>query len=320
MNILRHRNKVIVTAIFAIIFVGILVLGFKLNVFSGSPAPEGRVFEDSQLTIPKSVFLPDEHGFITVKAYRVNISSSSSVPSQMNFYIKQPSGTEVGYDSIAGMGNVIAANVTKVDDVLFIPVQISSADTGSNVNLKLSVTFKNAGVFDALSNYTNCDSGQVQKLSEISRVEYINGSSSALVQKSILSPLCVKVVRNSLQIIKTTYLDTAARVDISKLADVQALTKTANFEAGNNVIVVLEIDEQDPSRSDFKITDYIPDTASGNIDYAFIANGAIANSATTKSGGNNSVVFYGGTAPPAHTPAIGSLIRGKNYLIYRYKI
>lgn len=316
MNILLHKkDRIITSIIFAIVFVVILVLGFKLNVFSGSPEPEGRTFDSTGL-IAKSTFLPQEHGYITIKAYRVNISPSSTVPSQMNFYIKQPSGMEIGYDSKTGMGIVTAANVTKVDGILYVPVQISSTETGDYVNLKLVVTYTSAGVFDALSNYTNCDSGQVQKLSEISRVEYINESSSALVQKSTLSPLCVKVVRNSLQVIKTTYLDSAAGVDIAKLADVQALAKTANFEAGNKVVVVLEIDELDASRSDFKINDLIPDKASGDINYAYNFSGGVAkNSATTK--GSGTLVFYGDST---HTPSIGPLIKGKNYIIYRYKI
>jgi hypothetical protein len=330
MNILLHKkNRLITSVIFAIAFVMILVLGFKLDVFSGSPEPEGRTF-DSTGTVAKSVFIPQEHGYITIKAYRVNISSSSTVPSQMNFYIKQPSGLEIGYDSQIGMGTVNSANVTKVDGILYVPVQIGSTETGDSVNLKLAVTYTSAGVFDALSNYTNCDSGQVQKLSEISRVEYINGSSGASVQKSTLSPLCVKVVRNSLQIVKTTYLakkDAAGQdinVDIAKLSDVMdpaKTDKTANFEAGNKVIVVLEIDELDASRSDFKITDYVPPTASGSIDYFFIsanANEALPSTQIPTIAISNSVVFYGAAA--AKPPTVGPLTRGKNYLIYRYKI
>jgi len=319
MNILRHKKKKLITSvIFGVVLIGILVLGFKLNVFSQNPAPEGRVYDQSMN--PKSAFLPQEHGFITVKAYRVNISTGSTVPSQMKFYFNQPSGLEIGYESKDGMGTVTPANVTKTDGVLLVPVDISSTDAGQYVSIKLSVKFINAGVYDALSNYTNCESGKVQALSETSRVEYINGATSALVQKNTLSPLCIKVVRNSLQIIKTTYLDTSAGIDIKNLAQVQALTRTGNFEAGNKVVVLLEIDELDTSRSDFKISDLVPDTVTGNVDYAFIVNGTVQNSAITKVGGSNTVVFYGGAPSAANTPAVGSLSRGKNYLIYRYKI
>lgn len=315
---LHHKKERILTSsVFALALIAILVLGFKLDVFSGYPAPEGRAFDQSMNA--KSAFVPEEHGYITIKAYRVNISTSSTVPAQMNFYIKQPSGLEIGYDSKTGMGTIAPAQVTKSDGVLYVPVSINSSETEDNVTLKLSVKFVNAGIYDALSNYTNCESGKTQKLSEISRVEYIDGSSSSKVQTSSLGPLCIKVSKNSLKIVKTSYLDSAAGVDLKNLSAVLALEKAASFEAGNNVVVVLELDELDNTRSDFKVSDLLPSTVTGKIDYVYISNGVVQNSSLINQTAG-SVVFYGTTPSPAKSPVIGSLNKGKNYIIYRYKI
>ena len=324
MTIRLSKKKYFPYALTIIVIVLLAVLGFKLRVFSSSPDPEVRIF-DSNMSA-KSAFLPSESGFFTIKAYRENITGTSAlVSTQIKIYIKIPSSVEISYVSEDGLGTVDKSQITTQDGVMMVPVKVAGGDTAQFASLRFSIKFNNAGVFDALSNYSNCDIGQVQKLSETSRIEYINGVTNALVKEVSLGPLCVKVLRNGPVITKDAFLDASPSVGLNDVNKILALDRAANFEAGDAVVVALRIQDPDPTRSDFKIVDKVPEEVTQDISYVLHSNGTIVSSGTVKPSSGGVITFYGGLSAPstptaAGAPAIGILSAGENYLVYRYKI
>jgi len=297
----------------------IIAIGFYTHhLIAGASAqsPEATLTDLSGSN--RTLFTPGESALLGVKIYGKN--APSGAPSRIDVYEQLPSITvdengakkTVDIVTFEEVYSLTDQNGTRQNK----PTMVSQGDNyykfsldgvseGNYLELKVKIKMGDTlGSYDALSNYANCEKGSLEKLAENSRVEYIDTN-----EKIPLSALCFKISSDTPPyIVKTTYSS-----DPGDNPANTAAKRKATFEAGESVWVVLEIDEPEVSRTDFKISDRIPGSVSGSINYRFISAGG-----TPKSG---KVSPRGGVVTFSHldNPEL-ELRQGKNYIIYQYKI
>lgn len=182
------------------------------------------------------------------------------------------------------------------------------------LDIRVKVKFNELGSFDLLSNYTNCETGPLQKVAEDSRVEYIHPDDGSLSDTRYFDALCVRVLETSPSIVKVSYESDPG----SDLANPQAARK-ASFEAGDDVWIVLEISTGGAAGlADWKISDQVPNSVSGPLRYWYYHGADIVKDGQVIVS-DKKVIFKG--ADSGDTGAyLGGLSSGKSYIKYRYKI
>lgn len=244
------------------------------------------------------------------------ITASSA---QLDTYIKMPSGAQFeevvsAIDKSSDNHSVLTAdqgNGTYKFSVFGV--------TGTNdnyVDLKIKLKLNEVGDFDLLSNFKGCGAGPLQELGENSYVKYldmrpITPEANRLIKTLAFKSLCVRVFKDSPNITKYI-LSSDPSGDPQNPKNI-----VSTFEAGQTVWVELEIDEMIPERRDFAISDQVPATVSGELSYKLIRPGEDAKSG--KINASNSIVEFKPTALDSKS-VIESLKRGKNYIIYSYKL
>lgn len=181
------------------------------------------------------------------------------------------------------------------------------------LDIKIKIKFVSLGVFDLLSNYTGCETGPLRMVGQDSRVEYYDPRDDAKYKTLYFKSLCVRVAESSPSIIKTSYA-TDPGDDLTNPTGV----RQATFDAGDDVWIVLEIDDSTPGRLDWRIEDKVPESVSGKVDYSYYQG-----SNKVKSGRVNvteSKVIFSGQQGNGSQEALGALAAGKNYIKYRFKI
>ena len=132
------------------------------------------------------------------------------------------------------------------------------------LNINIKVNFSSFGKFDLDSNYSGCDSGNLQKVADNSKIDYYSSPNSdptnngSKYKTFTFSALCINVTSGG------------TSPKISKITYDESGNKKATFEAGDPVKVILEIDESESTRSDYIIEDFVPASANGSISYKFI--------------------------------------------------
>lgn len=182
------------------------------------------------------------------------------------------------------------------------------------LDIRVKVKFNELGSFDLLSNYTNCETGPLQKIAEDSRVEYIHPNDGSLSDTRYFDALCIRVLETSPSIVKVSYESDPG----GDLANPQAARK-ASFEAGDDVWIVLEISTGGAAGlADWKISDQVPDSVSGSLRYWYyhgadmVKDGQVVVS-------DKKVIFKGADSGDTGV-YVGGLSSGKSYIKYRYKI
>jgi len=164
------------------------------------------------------------------------------------------------------------------------------------VVLKIKFTAKEKGIIDLDSNYSACDSASPQKVSGDSKVEY------RLSQKNVtfdMPAMCVTI-------------GNSAALNVKKTTQDKDGSPKATFEAGDQVWVKLEIDEPGDSRTNYKITDAIPKSVSGEISYTFKgSDGSLKEDQKTRAS-DGKVEFTGSDEM--------KLLNGRNTIEYSYRI
>ena len=181
------------------------------------------------------------------------------------------------------------------------------------LDLKIKVKFTGLGVFDLLSNYIGCESGPLKQVGQDSRVEYYDPRNNEKYKTLYFKSVCVRVAESSPLIIKTSYT-TDPGDDLANTTGV----RQASFDAGDDIFVVLEIDDSTSGRTDFIIEDALPASVSGAIEYSFYHGSNKVK--TGEVSASDSRVFFKGQENGGSGEVIGALSSGKNYIKYRFKI
>lgn len=181
------------------------------------------------------------------------------------------------------------------------------------LDIKLRLKFTGIGTFDLLSNYIGCESGPLKQVSQDSGVESFDPRDDTKYKTLYFKSVCVRVAESSPSVIKTSYA-TDPGDDLANPTGV----RQASFDAGDDVWIVLEIDDSTSGRTDFTIGDQVPASVSGAIEYSFY-HGADK----PKTGEvviSSSKAFFKGQDSGDVGETIGGLSSGKNYIKYKFKI
>lgn len=189
-----------------------------------------------------------------------------------------------------------------------IPSNPSRHSSYNWVYIRIKFTASRAGIFDIGSNFDGCGTWSLRQISSQSFVQYSLQSGGPLYIYDF-SAGCMSVEGNPLNIIKTTYL----KEGNCKSACSNSCKRQATFDAGEQVLTRLEIDEPDDSRTDYKIQDALPKTISEDVTYSFQREkDPFFCQSGTASASNGQIIFPGGGAQ--------ELLKGKNIIEYSYKI
>jgi hypothetical protein len=313
------KKPIVKRVAFLALLVGLIIaVGFYTHyLIAGASAQSPEVTLTDLSGNSRSLFAPGESALLGVRVYGKN--TPSGTPSRIDVYEQFPSitvnenGEEktvdiITFDEVYSLTDQNGTSQSKPTPVNqghnYYKFSLDGISVGNYLELKVKIKMGDTlGSYDALSNYANCEKGPLEKSAENSRVEYIDTN-----ERIVLNALCLNISKDSPYIIKTTYGSDPGDDPANTTAK-----RKATFEAGENVWVVLEINEPETSRTDFKVSDRIPGSVSGNINYKFIgAEGA------TKSG---TVLPESGIVTFSHSDISElELRRGKNYIIYWYKI
>jgi len=306
--------------------VGLVVAGiiyFHLRqAVASTPSPEVYLTDLSGNT--RSLFAPGESALVTIRVYARNLASST--PAQLDVFEHLPTMDVGGTTKYILSFEGVDSTVDKTGHAYPNPTPVSVSGTpnyykfsisgvsgvvDNYVDLKLKVKIGDTtGSFDAFSNYENCERGPLEVKSQDSKVQYVDSSTSTVVDTIVLNALCVKISKDSPYVIKTSYGSDPGNDPATTTA-----TRKATFEAGEDVWVVLEIYEPEGSRTDFKIMDRVPGGVSGKIIGAEFRN---SNGEVKKL---NDIPISDGTVNFSHdSDGQLTLLKGNNSIIYQYKI
>jgi len=169
------------------------------------------------------------------------------------------------------------------------------------VDLKLEIEFIVYGKSELNTNFQGCENGPLVRISSASNVSYKLAGQNTYYKTSDFGAVCINVGEISPLISKSTYIERDGQ-----------LTKSNTFEAGDLVRVVLEIDEPNDRQSDYKITDKLPESVSGEIEYVLTTPGSVLPAQRLQINSDHNVIFEGNNER--------SLTRGKNKIEYQYRI
>lgn len=171
--------------------------------------------------------------------------------------------------------------------------------SGNYIDWKIELEFVAPGVFDLNSNYTGCESQNPTQNANKSMVSYY--SNQVLTRNAFLGPTCVTSGELSANIVKTLELNKGGE-----------LTTANTFEAGDLVHVTLTIYEPNERQSNYKITDSLPKSISGQVEVKL-------------SSPQGEVAKENLTISPDHTITVEgneqkTLQKGVNRIEYEYRI
>lgn len=180
------------------------------------------------------------------------------------------------------------------------------------LDVKLRVKVETVGSYDLTSNYLGCESGPLKLVGQDSRVEYFDPTSDAKYKTLYLKSVCVRVAESAPRIIKTSY-STDPGDDLTNPTG----TRQAGFDAGDDVWIVLEVNDSTSGRTDYIVEDTLPSSVSGVIDYNYYqGSNKVSTGKVTVS--ESKIKFYGYDIGDGEIT--GALVSGKNYIKYKYKI
>ncbi len=180
------------------------------------------------------------------------------------------------------------------------------------LDIKIKTKFTSVGTFDLLTNYIGCESGPLKQISQDSRVEYYDPRDGSKYKNLYFKSVCIRVSESSPFIIKTSYGSDPGEDLINPKG-----SRQASFDAGDDVWIVLEIDDSTSGRSDFIIEDKVPESVSGKVEYSFYHGGSKIKTGEA-SVTDAKLQFSGQNSEGSET--IGALAGGKNFIKYKIKI
>lgn len=208
-------------------------------------------------------------------------------------------------------GNNKAYTLDQTSDRLKFTIAGINNSDDNFVDIKLKIKMKSNGFFDLDSNYTNCSSGNPTKVADVSKVDYLNTSTTppTVLDSKTFPAFCVNVSLNNPNIIKTTFSK-----DPGNDIPADSSDKKATYEAGGEVWTVIQVYESTASRSDFVIKDKVPETAS-NFRYWVKRPGdsVFKDIVSSKVTINDNYLSF-------TKSAIGNLTYGMTFIKYKYKI
>lgn len=342
----RHIGSIVL--IISLVFASAVLFRHFQGALGENGSPE-KFTTDLQGN-PKNSFKVGEQGLLTLKIYADDSNTSATaVPNQTatsqtsaDLVATEKLASQVVYNDLVSSddkgGTARATTVANSNDGKIILslqkvpksyvcdqtksiCQENGVMSGANytifdnyVSLVIKFTAAQKGNFDLDSNYDQCESGSPIKVRSESKVQY---NFTALQSNKTLDfpSMCVSVGSGiSLNIIKTTFLQSGDCRPDSQCAVGSGCIRTrkATFDAGEQVLVRLEVDEPEDSRIDYEIQEALPKTVSGDITYSFSRKDGLRKCDLKAKASNGQIVFSGSEDL--------KLLSGRNTIEYSYKI
>lgn len=300
------RSKRFVGAI-VFVAIGLLFLFSIKKVFTAPPPPVVTVYDETGQA---------KNSYNAGDRFKVKFHIDKPYSGSLNFaQLEQrfaPNVSEVALKSITSkFGSVTPTSSSGSENSWNIKVPY---DTNVNyVDITFEGKFSSVGSFDLNSNFDNCSNNTTNNLNN-SKITYTKGNS--VYEVVSLNAVCINVLKLGNQIIKTTFRGPRTGLNLNNLDVVLAYERTANFEAGDTVVVVNKIIEREKTRTDYKITDLVPSKVTSGISYSFFQGKLLKKSGTTTPAAGV-INFFG---PGKNEPVLDATVEGENYLVYSYKI